>query len=278
MTTQRYITGDNAPGYLPEGDNRGPWNSWRDACADLARMIDDASEEHADNAEDAHAAQAIVDATFMAQAIVTAAQHRPLGDELKHGLDLLFMGRAYFVYPAEAESEAPEGWRVAGGPTDAPAYHLEAGRVIVAASGLRLVYIDRQIPGQLDAILPTEADRFAHQIVDALNAAPNPAERPAPALQFDRVAIEALIKRAETETIYDYAEDMAEIVDDLLALALASCAPPTIAKRTLDILNACQAGDKLTVGARVKVGPGALPNGGDLIEYELTEAGWIVAV
>lgn len=50
-------------------------------------------------------------------------------------------------------------------------YALSAGRVIVGPSGLKLAFLDRNIPGALDdAISPTEADRLAHQIVDALNA------------------------------------------------------------------------------------------------------------
>lgn len=163
MTTQAYITGDNAPGYLPEGEPRGPWNTWRDACADLARMIDDASEEHADNAEDMHAAQAIVDATFAAQALVTAAQHRPLGDELKHGFDLLFMGRAYFIYPAEADEEpAPEGWRVAGGPTDADPAAIERDQLLAIARAAMAVDIGGPSQSRLDAFAALGAALVAY--------------------------------------------------------------------------------------------------------------------
>jgi hypothetical protein len=93
-----------------------------------------------------------------------------------------------------------------------PAYRLENGRAIVTRDGVKLVYIDRQIPGELDAILPTEADRFARQIVQALNAAP--------AVQFDRAQILDLIARDKVETTYDLAGDLADLVPSLLALAL----------------------------------------------------------
>lgn len=65
-------------------------------------------------------------------------------------------------------------------------YSLEAGRVIVGPSGLRLVALHRlEVPASEHpdgctgayTILATEADRFAHQIVDALNASAPSAER-----------------------------------------------------------------------------------------------------
>lgn len=61
-----------------------------------------------------------------------------------------------------------------------PRYSLEAGRVIVGPSGLRLVALHRlEVPAAEHpdgctgayTIHATEADRFAHQIVDALNTA-----------------------------------------------------------------------------------------------------------
>jgi hypothetical protein len=47
----RYVTGDNAPGYLPEGEPRGPWNSWADAVRDLASLIEDDAENRLEDAE-----------------------------------------------------------------------------------------------------------------------------------------------------------------------------------------------------------------------------------
>jgi thiol-disulfide isomerase/thioredoxin len=92
----RYVTGDNAPGYLPETEPRGPWNSWEDACRDVASMIEQAAEDVAENPD--------ADASYIesqkAAALIDVDAYRE--HETPAGLDFIFLGRAYFIRPAEA--------------------------------------------------------------------------------------------------------------------------------------------------------------------------------
>lgn len=87
------------PGYMPDEEPRGPY-SWREALEALGELID----TDAEYAADAPDGDAIHPAAVAAQAIVTAAKNAPLGNELKHGFDVLFNGRAYFAYPSDEEA------------------------------------------------------------------------------------------------------------------------------------------------------------------------------
>lgn len=88
----KFVTGSNYPGYLPDADNRGPWNSWRDALADIALMIEDDYDEHEAGNEAAWQS---------AEAEITTLQA-----ESPHDCDVVFIGRAYFVRCIDEEDEA----------------------------------------------------------------------------------------------------------------------------------------------------------------------------
>lgn len=95
----RYVTGDNAPGYLPEGDLRGPWNSWRDACADLGVMIEE---------EESTLEERQPDALAVALAEVEALCDKAPADGMA---DVTFAGRVFFIGKAESESEIDDDGR-----------------------------------------------------------------------------------------------------------------------------------------------------------------------
>jgi hypothetical protein len=57
----RYVTGDNAPGFLPDVEPRGPWNSWADAVRDVAALIDESCDSLVEDADDDDDAQHIED-------------------------------------------------------------------------------------------------------------------------------------------------------------------------------------------------------------------------
>jgi hypothetical protein len=104
---RRYVTGDNAPGYLPEVEPRGPWNGWRDAHRDLVSLIEADAENRLDDAD--HEAEG--DARGEAQSYVRAELGRAQaelgllsGCEQLDGADVLFMGRAFFIRPAPVEA------------------------------------------------------------------------------------------------------------------------------------------------------------------------------
>lgn len=92
-----YVTGDNAPGYLPEGDPRGPWNGWDDAVRDLASLIEDDAEQRLDDARHPDAQSYVRGELTTARAEVEALR----GKEDPRGADVVFMGRAFFIRPAE---------------------------------------------------------------------------------------------------------------------------------------------------------------------------------
>lgn len=105
----RYVIGSNQPGYLPEGEVAGPFETWSDACAALASEIDNDAERAIDESEDANERDSLqVNASATLDAL-TAAKHRPMADELAKGLDVTFNGRAYFI----GLDDTAAGWSIA---------------------------------------------------------------------------------------------------------------------------------------------------------------------
>lgn len=79
----KFVTGSNYPGYLPEAEPRGPWNSWRDALADIGLMIEDDYDEFEAGNDSA--------------AIEAEHEIKVLLEMNPHDCDVVFLGRAYFV-------------------------------------------------------------------------------------------------------------------------------------------------------------------------------------
>lgn len=79
----KFVTGSNYPGYLPETEPRGPWNSWRDALADLGLMIEDDYDEF--------------EAGNNSAMIEAEGEIKLLQDMQPHDCDVIFLDRAYFV-------------------------------------------------------------------------------------------------------------------------------------------------------------------------------------
>lgn len=103
-TRARYVTGDNAPGYLPDVEPRGPWNSWADACRDLARNIEDDAETRLDDADHEAEGDERGDAQSYVRSQLEAARAEVEAlrtAEQPAGADVVFMGRAFFIRPAE---------------------------------------------------------------------------------------------------------------------------------------------------------------------------------
>lgn len=95
----RYVTGDNAPGFLPDVEPRGPWNSWADAVRDVRLLIDDSCDSLVEDADDDDDAQHIEDEAGR------AVEALDLIGEDPRGCDVLFMGRAYFIRPAQVGAD-----------------------------------------------------------------------------------------------------------------------------------------------------------------------------
>lgn len=97
---RQYVTGFNTPGYLPEIEPRGPWNGWDDARRDLKVMIadecDDIAEMNAEDHEDFAHVEAARDAALL------ELERTP---ENPGGVTVEFMGRAWFILPAEEEQD-----------------------------------------------------------------------------------------------------------------------------------------------------------------------------
>jgi hypothetical protein len=102
---RQYVTGDNAPGYLPEGDPRGPWNGWEDAVRDLASLIEDDAENRLDDADSIEDEDERGEAQSYVRSELASAQTYGIaelrGKEDPRGVDVMFMGRAFFIRPAE---------------------------------------------------------------------------------------------------------------------------------------------------------------------------------
>jgi hypothetical protein len=106
-TRARYVTGDNAPGFLPDVEPRGPWNSWADAVRDIARMIEDDADSRLDEVEpDAPDASDSEDYIRDALAEAKAELETLRTAERPDGADVVFMGRAFFIRPADPTSRA----------------------------------------------------------------------------------------------------------------------------------------------------------------------------
>jgi hypothetical protein len=107
---RQYVTGDNAPGYLPEGEPRGPWNGWEDAVRDLASLIEEDAENRLDDAEAMYEpgdergeAQSFIRAELASAQTYGIEELR--GHEDPRGADVMFMGRAFYIRPAEAGAD-----------------------------------------------------------------------------------------------------------------------------------------------------------------------------
>lgn len=101
----RYVTGDNAPGYLPEADPRGPWNSWADAVRDLASLIEEDAENRLEDAEALDTEDERSEAQAYIRDQLASAKTYGIEEIRDHedprGCDVAFMGRAFFIRPAE---------------------------------------------------------------------------------------------------------------------------------------------------------------------------------
>lgn len=104
----RYVTGDNAPGYLPEAEPRGPWNSWADAVRDLAALIEEDADQRLDEADALTNEDERGDAQSFIRAELESARTYGIEELRDHetpaGCDVLFMGRAFFIRPAEPDA------------------------------------------------------------------------------------------------------------------------------------------------------------------------------
>lgn len=101
---RQYVTGDNAPGHLPDIEPHGPWNGWDDAVRDLSQLIETDAETRLDEAESLEGDERGEIQSYLRAELANARSEIAVlrQTEQPNGADVTFVGRAFFIRPAEA--------------------------------------------------------------------------------------------------------------------------------------------------------------------------------
>lgn len=89
-----FCVGYNTPGYMPEGEPEGDYESWSEAVEAVAAIVsEDARHYEEEDGADVAAIQA------EEAAAIVALSADPSPRDMREGIDVVFRGRAYFIRP-----------------------------------------------------------------------------------------------------------------------------------------------------------------------------------
>jgi len=119
-TFERYVVGQNDPGYMPESTPLGPYTTWHEAATAVKEEIDDHIDSMLETADPDPAYEAELEARrdtvlFDAGLDLDERDIKPTESGM---IDVVFEGRAFFIRPHVELYQV--GWREGAGPDDGP--------------------------------------------------------------------------------------------------------------------------------------------------------------